>query len=107
MRHIFLVLAMTGPALAEDAGFSAEVLALEGDRAFGEYLSGECVGCHVSGGAEGAIPAIAGRARADFVGAILEYRDGLRDHAAMQTLAGRLSAEELAALAAFYEAAGE
>lgn len=78
----------------------------EGDLALGEYLSSECVTCHqLSGGYDG-IPPIVGWPSATFVAIMNEYRHKRRANAAMQTIAGRLSEEELAALAAYFGSLG-
>lgn len=78
------------------------VLAIQGDPAYGEYLSSECSTCHqVDGGDEG-IPSITGWPPEDFVAAMHAYKDKHRPHPVMQMLAGRLSNEEIAALAAYF-----
>ncbi|WP_306195814.1 c-type cytochrome [Ruegeria discodermiae] len=79
-----------------------EILAIKGDVAWGEYLSGECVTCHSAQGAEGGIPRIAGRDTEDIVVAMHAYKQNQRVHPIMQMLAGRLSTEEIAALAAYF-----
>ncbi len=75
-----------------------------GDRALGEYLSSECTACHQSSGRQvGAIPAIIGYPADQFIALMSAYRDRHRDNQVMQTIAGRLTQEELLALAAYYE----
>lgn len=74
-----------------------------GDRALGEYLSAECAGCHqTSGRQQGGIPAIIGLPEAQFLAAMAAYASRQRENQLMQTIAGRLSPEEVAALATFY-----
>ena len=74
----------------------------EGDRTLGEYLSSECVACHqVTGRYEG-IPPIVGWPSATFIAVMGEYRAGRRANPIMQTIAIRLSEEEIAALAAYF-----
>jgi len=81
-----------------------EVLAIMGDPDYGEYLSSECTTCHqIDGDAEG-IPAIIGWPEEDFVLAMHAYRRKIRPHPVMQMMAGRLSDEEIAALAAYFGA---
>jgi len=83
--------AMTGPAAAE------------GDRALGEYLSHECVSCHqISGHSTGAIPSIVGLPADHFIDTIRQYREKKRESVVMQTILGRLSDAEIAALAAYF-----
>ncbi len=73
-----------------------------GDRAFGQYLSSECVTCHQLSGRFDGIPPIVGWPTDSFVQIMNEYKTKKRDHAVMQTIAGRLSPEEIAALAAYF-----
>ena len=73
-----------------------------GDRALGEYLSSECVTCHQLSGRYQGIPPIVGWPDKTFVEIMDEYRIKKRDNQVMQTIAGRLSNEEIAALAAFF-----
>ncbi len=80
----------------------AEILALDGDREYGEYLSSECTTCHRRGTGDSGIPSIAQWPEEDFVIALHGYRSGRRTHPTMQMIAGRLSDEEIAALAAYY-----
>lgn len=75
-----------------------------GDRALGEYLSSECTTCHQTSGRQvGGIPAIIGHPAEQFVALMNAYRERQRDNQVMQTIAARLSGEEIAALAAYYE----
>lgn len=88
----------------EDTGPSPEVagiLAIEGDVAYGQYLSSECTSCHIGEGGEG-IPSIRGLTPTVFVAGMAAYRSGERQHQVMNTLAGRLGDEEIAALAAYF-----
>jgi cytochrome c553 len=73
-----------------------------GDRAFGEYLSGECVTCHQVSGRYDGIPPIVGWPESGFIDVMNEYRSKRRANPVMQTIAGRLSDDEVAALAAYF-----
>ena len=73
-----------------------------GDRALGEYLSSECVTCHQLSGKYEGIPPIIGWPEASFVEIMNEYRVKTRPNPVMQTIAGRFSHDEIAALAAFF-----
>lgn len=73
-----------------------------GDRALGQYLSSECVTCHQLTGRFDGIPPIVGWPEESFVEIMNEYKNKKRNHAVMQTIAGRLSPEEILALAAFF-----
>ncbi len=73
------------------------------DRAFGEYLAGECVACHLPSGRQvGAIPAIVGWPPESFVAVMQSYARKERDHVLMQTVAAKFKEDELAALAAYF-----
>ncbi|HWV41930.1 c-type cytochrome [Pseudorhodoplanes sp.] len=73
-----------------------------GDRALGQYLSSECVTCHQLSGRFDGIPPIVGWPEETFVQIMNEYKSKTRNHPVMQTIAGRLSPEEIAALAAYF-----
>jgi cytochrome c553 len=73
-----------------------------GDKAFGEYLSSECVTCHQVSGRFDGIPPIIGWPEASFVEIMKQYRTKDRTNPVMQTIAGKLSEEEIAALAAYF-----
>ena len=73
------------------------------DKAFGAYLSSECVTCHqVSGKAVGAIPPIVGMPEDQFSALMDSYRKKERDNTTMQTIATKLSDAEIAALGAYF-----
>lgn len=79
-----------------------EVLAIEGDRAYGQFLSSECKTCHLAQGGNEGIPSIIAWPEEDFVLAMHAYKRGLRPNQTMQMMAQRLSDEEIAALAAYF-----
>ncbi len=85
----------------------AAAMALEGDAAYGEYLSGECVTCHQETGANEGIPGIVGWPRDAFIRALFEYKTNVRSHQVMQLVTSNLGDEEIAALAAYFEQLGE
>ena len=83
--------------------FVARAEPAKGDRALGEYLAGECVGCHqVTGQANGALPSIIAWPEDQFIAVMQSYKNKDRENQIMQTLAGRLSASEIEALAAYF-----
>jgi cytochrome c len=90
----------TAPDLGPD--LSPDILALQGDPEYGEYLSAECTTCHLRDGGALGIPSITNWPVDDFVAAMHAYKVKLRPHPVMQMMAGRLSNEEIAALAAYY-----
>jgi cytochrome c553 len=77
------------------------------DPELGAYLAGECSGCHLVKGPQPAgIPAISGWPEDQFAAAMESYRSKEREHPLMRAIASRLSAEEIAALAAYYRSLG-
>lgn len=89
-------------AMPHEVSLPPEVLAIVGDPAYGAYLSSECSTCHQVDGSDEGIPSITGWPEEDFVVAMHAYKIKLRPHPVMQMMAGRLTDEEIAALAAFY-----
>jgi cytochrome c len=82
--------------------FSAPFEAQASDKAFGQYLSGECVTCHRKDGENKGIPAIVGWPVDQFVAVLQAYKQKDRPNQVMQTIAGRLTDQEMAALAAYF-----
>lgn len=75
----------------------------KGDRAFGEYLAATCTTCHqITGQATGGIPPIVAWPDDQFVAVMNSYKRKERENQVMQTIAGALSEEEIAALAAYF-----
>lgn len=89
-------------ALKREVELSPDVLAIVGDPEYGEYLASECLTCHQSDGGDAGIPSITRWVEEDFVVAMHAYKQKLRPHPVMQMMAGRLSDEEIAALAAYF-----
>ncbi len=94
-------------ATPEEYGLDPRLLTIEGDPEYGAYLAGECTTCHRLDGTGEGIPSIIGWPSDDFVIALQAYKRGKRAHPAMQLVAGRLSDEEIAALAAHFRDAGD
>src|SRR5262245_62225408 len=74
----------------------------QADRSFGEYLSSECVTCHQLSGRYEGIPPIIGWPEPIFIEVMGEYRLKKRSNPVMQTVAARLSEQEIAALASYF-----
>ncbi len=85
-----------------DHDLDPEILALKGDPEYGEYLSSECTTCHQAAGGDDGIPSIVLWPEQDFVIAMHAYKNKARENPVMQMMAGRLNAEEIAALAAYF-----
>lgn len=90
-------------AVPPEVTLAPEILAIVGDPEYGEYLSSECQTCHQSDGSDQGIPSITGWPTEDFVVAMHAYKVKIRPHPVMQMMAGRLTDEEIAALAAYFE----
>jgi cytochrome c553 len=75
-----------------------------GDAAAGKAKSEACAYCHGEDGkGDDETPALAGLSAADFTKAMTEYQDGTRAEAKMMVKAAKkLSAEDIANLAAYY-----
>ena len=89
-------------ATGTDHAVAPEILAIVGDPEYGEYLSSECTTCHKTDGSDSGIPSITLWPEEDFVIAMHAYKSDVRAHPVMQMIAGRLSDEEIAALAAYF-----
>jgi cytochrome c len=85
-----------------DPEVSAEILAIEGDADYGEYLSGTCVTCHQADGTDQGLPSINGWPDKDFVTVMHAYKNKDRENPVMQQLAGALSNDEIASLATYF-----
>lgn len=84
-------LCLAGPPIARAA-----------DAAYGQYLAGECAACHRADGQDKGIAVITGWPVEQFVAVLQAYKLKERPNVVMQTIAGRLSADEMAALADYY-----
>jgi cytochrome c len=93
-RYILLSLAAALPS-----GAAAQTF---GDPVYGEYLSAECSACHILDGTDNGIPSITFWPPDDFMAVLQAYKSKLRPGPIMQMIAGRLSDDEIAALAAYY-----
>lgn len=90
-------------AYSDDPDVDPAVLTIVGDPDYGAYLSSECTTCHQASGVDKGIPSITGWPTDDFVVAMHAYKVKSRPHPVMQMMAGRLSDEEIAALAAYFQ----
>lgn len=89
-------------AAPRDPDVDPAILAIQGDPAYGEYLSSECTTCHQADGSDRGIPSIVGWPAADFVTVMHAYKNEHRPHPVMRMMAQRLSDEEIAGLAAYF-----
>ena len=86
----------------DEFGLDPKLLGVAGDPEYGAYLASECTTCHRPDGADEGIPSIVGWPVEDFVITLQAYKHGKRRHQAMQTIARRLSDEEIASLAVYF-----
>ena len=75
------------------------------DAELGRYLSSECMTCHGTARADRTIPNIFGLGQVHFVEVLRAYRAKSLPNPVMQTIAGRLNDEDIAALALYFETA--
>lgn len=93
------------PPAADDVTVPADVLAMEGDRAYGEYLASDCLSCHNRAAEDTGMATIYGRVRSEFLTLMYQYQARAIGSDTMQLYAANLSGEEMAALAAYFETA--
>jgi cytochrome c553 len=99
----FLARLPIGCILAAAAlGLCATVPSHAADRELGEYLSSQCIACHQKSGKAKGIPSIVGWDRESFIAIMDAYKRKERENKVMQTIAGSLSDEDVAALAAYF-----
>lgn len=102
---IALSLAIGAAASAQDAK--------PGDATAGEKKAAMCNGCHSIPGYQASfpevyrVPKIAGQSGKYIVSALTAYRKGERKHPSMRGIAGSLSDQDMADLAAYYEHLGK
>jgi cytochrome c553 len=101
-----LLLALSGAILP------AQAQEIKGDAARGAKLNATCIGCHGIPGYQSSfpevhrVPAIAGQNAKYIVAALEAYKRGERKHGSMRAIAGSLTEQDMADLAAVYAAQG-
>lgn len=74
-----------------------------GDAAAGKAKSAPCAKCHgPNGEGKGKYPAIAGLGEGEFVQMLEDYKSGKKKNGTMKSYASKLSAQDMADLAAHY-----
>jgi cytochrome c553 len=82
--------------------------AIKGDAKAGEGKTSACIGCHAIPGYKASfpsvysVPKIAGQSQAYLAAALTAYQKGDRSHPTMRAIAGSLSEQDIADLAAYY-----
>ena len=75
----------------------------QGDATVARSLAATCANCHgTTGGAEGAIPSIAGQSKADLVLKMTEFRDGKRQATIMHQIAKGYTPAQIDMLASWF-----
>jgi cytochrome c553 len=106
MRQKALVAALAIAAAA--LGGTTALAQVKGDAKAGEQKIQMCQGCHGIEGWRSAypevyhVPRIGGQHAAYLVSSLKAYKSGERNHATMRAIAGSLSEQDMADLAAFY-----
>jgi cytochrome c553 len=101
-----LLLALSGATVAVQAQ------EIKGDAARGATLNASCIGCHGIPGYQSSfpevhrVPMISGQNAKYIVAALEAYKRGERKHGTMRAVAGALSEQDIADLAAFYASQG-
>ncbi len=85
---------------------SAGLAAAQGtDQHLGRSLAASCSSCHGTNGvSQGAVPSLAGAAKADLVAKMQEFKSGKRPGTIMQQLAKGYSDEQIETVAAWFAA---
>ena len=101
-----LMLALVG------ATSMAQAQELKGDAAAGAKLNATCIGCHGIPGYQSSfpevhrVPMISGQNAKYIIAALNAYKKGERKHPTMRAVAGSLSEQDMANLAAYYATNG-
>ena len=104
--QISLQLAISRATAASLLAIAGGVTASYGaDVELGRYLSSECMTCHGTAKSDSTIPNIFGLGEAHFAEILRAYRAKALPNPIMQTIAGRLNDEDIAALALYFETA--
>jgi cytochrome c553 len=107
VKAISLVLALAGIAGV------AQAQEIKGDAKAGEKKNAMCIGCHGIEGYQASfpqiykVPKISGQNGKYIAAALTAYRQGERKHPSMRGVAGSLTDQDIADLAAYYEASGK
>ena len=103
IKSFFTALIVTAPLVVAAQGAPAK-----GDAKAGENKTSMCIGCHALPGYKASfphvysVPMISGQSQAYLAAALEAYRKGDRSHPTMRAIAGSLSDQDIADLAAYY-----
>ena len=108
-----LSLTLSSLLVASATVFSAHAQEIKGDAKAGETKVAMCIGCHGIPGYQASfpeihkVPMISGQNAKYLVAALNAYKKGDRKHPTMRAIAGSLSDQDMADLAAHYEIDGK
>jgi cytochrome c553 len=108
-----LILSISTLLVASVTAFSAHAQDAKGDIKAGEKKIAMCIGCHGIIGYQASfpevykVPKISGQGANYIVAALTAYKKGERKHPTMRSIADSLSDQDMADLAAYYEAHGK
>ena len=107
-----LLLSLSVVIVASATFFPAHAEEIKGDAKAAEKKIAMCIGCHGIVGYQASfpmvhkVPKISGQSGKFIVAALNEYKKGDRKHPSMRGIAEALSDQDIADLAAYYEASG-
>lgn len=108
-----LLLTLSSLLVASATAFSAHAQEVKGDAKAGEGKVAMCIGCHGIHGYQASfpeiykVPMISGQNAKFIVSALNAYKKGERKHPSMRGIAEGLSDQDIADVAAYYEAHGQ
>lgn len=108
-----LLLTLTSVLVASATAFSAHAQEVKGDAQAGATKNAMCIGCHGIQGYQASfpevykVPKISGQNAKYIAAALHAYQKGERKHPSMRGIAETLSDQDIADLAAYYEAHGK
>jgi cytochrome c553 len=110
MNHLFPAIArsLVTAATLVTVSFSASAQGVSGDAKAGQSKAEMCIGCHGIPGYQNGfpevhkVPKISGQSDKYISAALTAYKKGDRKHPTMRGIAGALSEQDMADLAAFY-----
>ncbi len=107
-----LLLPLLAAIVASATTFSAFAEEIKGDATRGATKNAMCIGCHGIVGYQASfpeihkVPKISGQGAKYIVSALTAYKKGERKHPTMRGIADSLTEQDMADLAAYYEASG-
>ncbi len=107
-----IVLSLSAALVASVTVFAAHAEGVQGDVQAGAKKNAMCIGCHGIVGYQASfpeihkVPKISGQSGKYIATALNAYKKGERNHPSMKGIADSLSDQDIADLAAYYEASG-